>query len=429
MLWLRSKEWSLGVASCAAALWLAALGCGGSQSEPEEADSAKPPLPSLAEAYGDPDAETGSAEGALDVGKWPRSSRSPQPAGAVSGPDGALYQRCGEPDRALTSVASRVLERRLDGEPPYAPREIELLLRARGLPQVWPRALVLAGLADGDELLQRVESWTAAEPARGQRRCGLARGADREGEPLVAFLAVDALADLEPLPTRVRLSTWLELGAVIHVPADEVHVLLLGPQGRPRKVPASLSGGRIRSRFSLDQPGPWLVQVLASLASGPLPVLEARVFAGVKPTAELREPPAPGKAAGLDSSRPAAELAAALARRVNEARRVEHQAPVGRDAGLDAVATEHAQHMASRGRLAHDLGRGTVGQRLTAAGFEAGHVGENVAAARTIDRAFEALWASPSHRDNVLASSFRRFGVGVVRDDAGMLWVTQVFSE
>ena len=141
----------LAAALCATAL-AASLGCGGSQSEAEEAKTATPPLPSLAETYGQGESEEAEEEGALDVGKWPDSTRSPHPMAAVSAQDVPLYRSCGEPDRALSLVASRVLARRMDGEAPYSPRELELLLRARGVPQIWPRALTIAGLEDGEAL-------------------------------------------------------------------------------------------------------------------------------------------------------------------------------------------------------------------------------------------------------------------------------------
>src|SRR5437764_1249808 len=58
-------------------------------------------------------------------------------------------------------------------------------------------------------------------------------------------------------------------------------VVLLGPDGAPRRVLATLGAdGAIRSRFRLDRTGVWKVQVLATLASGPEPVLEAVLLAG-----------------------------------------------------------------------------------------------------------------------------------------------------
>jgi len=39
-----------------------------------------------------------------------------------------------------------------------------------------------------------------------------------------------------------------------------------------------------------------------------------------------------------------------------------------------------------------------------------------------------ALWASPSHRENLLLPRFDRVGIGVARDPDGTLWVCQTFA-
>jgi uncharacterized protein YkwD len=39
-----------------------------------------------------------------------------------------------------------------------------------------------------------------------------------------------------------------------------------------------------------------------------------------------------------------------------------------------------------------------------------------------------ALWASPSHRENLLFPSFDLVGIGVAPDPDGTLWVCQVFG-
>lgn len=415
--------------------WLGALllgggvvACGGASHEPDAqhfTPAGVSPLGSPLESEPAPEAD--STDGGL--AGWPAWIRSPQPVGSVASRDVALYQACGTPDRGLVQVAGRILDRRLDGAAPYSPRQLDLLLRIAGLPQVWPRAWAVAGLDDGPELVARIREWAAREPVRGQRRCGIARGGDAEGRPLVAAVVLDALADVNPLPTRVRPSQWVDLTGTVHAPADAAHVLLLGPRGRPRKVLASLSGGRLRSRFSLDEPGPWLVQVLASLPNGPIPVLEAQLFAGVSPPHTVSDPAAPGRAPPLAPTAGPAELAAAFLQLLNAARRSERLPALGSDERLAAAARDHAAAMAQHGRLGHDLGEGTVDQRLVSAGWSAVHVGENVAAGHSVGRAHQALWASPSHRNNMLSSSFRRVGIGVVVDSHGTLWVVQTFSE
>ena len=61
------------------------------------------------------------------------------------------------------------------------------------------------------------------------------------------------------------------------------------------------------------------------------------------------------------------------------------------------------------------------------AGMRVKVVGENLASARSLEHSHRALWASPSHRDNMLYGDFRRMGVAVARAGDGTVWVTEVF--
>jgi uncharacterized protein YkwD len=54
--------------------------------------------------------------------------------------------------------------------------------------------------------------------------------------------------------------------------------------------------------------------------------------------------------------------------------------------------------------------------------------GENVAHATTVALAHRALWASPSHRANLLRREFESVGVAVARDDRGDAWVVETFA-
>ncbi|HEY5077754.1 MAG TPA: CAP domain-containing protein, partial [Acidimicrobiia bacterium] len=102
--------------------------------------------------------------------------------------------------------------------------------------------------------------------------------------------------------------------------------------------------------------------------------------------------------------------------------------PLTRDARLDAVARAHAQHMATRRDLAHDAGDGDPDERMRAAGLTARASGENVAHAASVALAQAALWASPSHRANMLRRDFDRLGVAVVRDGRGEVWAVETFA-
>ena len=56
-------------------------------------------------------------------------------------------------------------------------------------------------------------------------------------------------------------------------------------------------------------------------------------------------------------------------------------------------------------------------------------LGENVAKAKSDKAAHRALYASPSHRSNMLESRFTKVGIAVAVDaKTGELWVAQMFG-
>ncbi len=355
--------------------------------------------------------------------RWQRAVASPQPVAAVASRDQTLYRLCGQPDIALMRAAGLVVDRQLDGLPPFTGPELKLVTRAAGLPQAWPRAWSATNITEPAKLRRRLRRWLAQRPVAGIRRCGIARGFDQQSQPVLAVVAVDALADLRPMPTRVRLSQWVSLDGVMRTAAQGVTVMLLGPRGRPRRVLSSLSGGRIRSRFALDLRGSWLVQVLAMLPSGPQPIFEVQIFADVAPPTALFARAVPGEPSF------AGHGADAVFAMLQAARRSEKLGALRRDSRLDRVAQAHAQAMLRSRMVAHDLGAGTPDQRVAASGLVVSQVGENVAAATSEVRAHRVLWASPSHRENMLLTAYRRVGVAAVSDAAGTWWVAQVFTD
>ena len=114
---------------------------------------------------------------------------------------------------------------------------------------------------------------------------------------------------------------------------------------------------------------------------------------------------------------------------VREARARERRPPLHRDARLDRIAQTHAEAMQSARRVAHDVGDGDPGARVQAAGLDVRIAGENVARALTLNRAHRALWASPSHRSNLLDPRFEAVGIGIVRDPDGTVWAAEVFAD
>ncbi len=365
----------------------------------------------------------GTARGDLGPLTWQAATTSPRPA-AVDAQSAALQGLCGAPDAALAEVAGRAASRQVQGAKLAGADELTFDLRAAGDPHAWPRAWSIAGPSlDEADLEKRVGAWLAPWNTLGVRRCGVAR-AEANGTKVVAIMAIDALADLSPLPTTARVGQWLSLDGTMLVPASAAKVVLLGPRGAPKTVPVSLTGDRIHSTFSVDQPGPWVVQVLATLSVGPRPVLEASVYAGVTPPARFVPSPAPGE----DAAAGAMDDDDAMLRMINAARASEALSPLARDATLDRLARVHSEEMLKARLVAHDVGTGDPAARMRAAGVSAHVAGENVAAASTVENAHRTLWASPSHRGNLLLEQYSHVGVAVVRAPDGTVWVTEMFS-
>jgi hypothetical protein len=333
---------------------------------------------------------------------WPVASFSPDLTAPAASADrgeqefelhAAFQAPCGIADRGLEAAAASFARALSQGKPTPEPDEIALWLRQQGSPYVWPRAWALESsdeqLASGRD---RLTSWLGSFDDGGVRRCGVG-SARSGGRTVVAVVATDVLADLDPLPVRARVGTWLALEARLLVPASEAKVVLLGPSGAPRPVPTSLVGQRVRSRFALERRGRFLIQVLADVAGGPRPVLEALVFADVEPPAALAPDGAPGEEAGAEFSDPAQ----AIERMLAIARQKERLPSLFRVPALDRAALEHAEAMRDAGRIGHDVGRGNPAVRVAAAGLSVKSAGENVAHAMSVIHAHRSLHASPSH--------------------------------
>ncbi len=333
---------------------------------------------------------------------------------------------CGAAEAGLRDTARVLLGRRLRGIPLPEADEVAALQRAAGEPHPWARTWMASGRTlDHDAALKSLGTWLGAVSTRpALRRCGAAYGEGSDGTGALVVVAVEALADLTPLPTQARPGEWLTLEVRMRVPAHGAEVLLLGPSGSPRSLPVSFAGGVLRGRFVAERPGAFALQVVADVTGGPRPVLEAMVFAGVDPSDGKATAVAPGEAAAAAGADDADGLSSMIA----AARASEGVPPLARDRRLDALARDHAARMARTQRLAHDAGDGDPLDRLRAAGIDVAYAGENVAQAATLALAHRATWASPSHRANLLRARFGRVGVGVVRGDRGEVWITETFA-
>jgi uncharacterized protein YkwD len=360
---------------------------------------------------------------------WVATSSSPTHATPTDDPlERAALARCGDADAGVSDVAHAVLHERIRTGRLPDPEWTSFVQRSLGEPHPWARAWATSGktLAP-DDTMARLDAWLATGEDARYRRCGVASGTTAEGNRVLAVVTVEAFADLSPLPTRGRTGQWLTVEAQVRSAARGGDVVVMGPNGVPHRVATWLDGRALRARFALDGPGEFTVQVMADTGTGPRPVLEALVFSDVPPRTHPAADPAPGENDVASSDTPD-DAASALAAMLSEARASAGLTPLTRDSRLDTAAARHSALMSTKQSLAHDAGDGDPGVRIQSAGVAAREQGENVAVAPTVVAAHRALWASPSHRANILHGTFTRVGIGVTRDAHGMFWVTEDFS-
>jgi uncharacterized protein YkwD len=149
------------------------------------------------------------------------------------------------------------------------------------------------------------------------------------------------------------------------------------------------------------------------------------VTVGEDPPSGFAESEVPGEDA-FDAKKANDDALFAL---LNAARR-EHGLPaLVRNQSLDRVAAAHCRAMKARGQVSHDTGAGDPARRVEEAGLRPQATGENVALARTVPRLHRVLWASPSHRENLLLRRWDEAGVAVIEKEDGSLLATEVFID
>lgn len=375
------------------------------------------------------EADGGGASLSTPTNPWAEVTASPQ-AGAISNAaDAPIGEVCGGGiDGSLSTVAVEVVAALAkNGSLPDA-QEIEWRQRKAGSPHVWPRtwgARLAGGALDRKALAVDVKKWLGK--SAGRVRCGVASLKSSSVEAL-AVIAIDPLADLAPLPTHVTDGAWIAIDATLLGDVTDGRVVLLPPSGKPKTILASTSEGppeHVKAKALLGAPGRWVVQVLASDANGPRPVLEAEIWAGIDPPLAPPSPAVPGEEAGDGIANPIDALFA----RLNGARSSEGVSSVARDATLDGVAQAHAEAMRDAKLLAHDAGDGDPSTRVAATGTTWKLLGENVAKAKNDRAAHRALYASPSHRGNMLDGRFKKVGIGVAVDGkTGEMWIAELLG-
>jgi uncharacterized protein YkwD len=126
-----------------------------------------------------------------------------------------------------------------------------------------------------------------------------------------------------------------------------------------------------------------------------------------------RDPPASGEPTFYRSMATASARvdAGAAASMISGYRKNNGLGAVTVDSRLMKMAAEHAQAMAARDRLDHDVGR-SFRQRIASSGYDAGAAYENIGAGyHTLAEAFSGWRGSSGHRANMLQRNVTHIGI------------------
>ena len=112
----------------------------------------------------------------------------------------------------------------------------------------------------------------------------------------------------------------------------------------------------------------------------------------------------------------------AFVKKMNQARAAAGKGPLRLDPEVSKVSKVHTREMVKASSLFH-TSDSVLRQRVTNWIL----LGENVGLGGTVSSLHTAFMNSPIHKANILLSSFRHVGVGVMKD-GGRMWVTVTFE-
>ena len=102
--------------------------------------------------------------------------------------------------------------------------------------------------------------------------------------------------------------------------------------------------------------------------------------------------------------------------------------PLIHDPELSRIARIKSGDMLTGDYFAHESPKyGKARQMLTHFGYNFRGCGENIARHATVAKAQAAFMTSEGHRRNILSANWQKVGVGVVLDENGHVYATQLF--
>jgi uncharacterized protein YkwD len=254
----------------------------------------------------------------------------------------------------------------------------------------------------------------------GSTRVGV--GAALAGGALqVVVLAAVRHARLDPVARDLVREGSVLVSGSLGPGLTGARVYVTEPSGRAREVAASGGGAAFRAPLRLAEPGPFLLEVVAQGAGGPLVVALLAVRVGEVPLGapDLAAPPV------REGRDPEEQVLDAL----NALRVRSGLAQLSRSVVLDGVARRHSEAMRRAGRIGHAVpGSPSTGERVDAARIGYRVVRENVARGPSALAAQAAAAESPAHLANILDPAVREVGVGVAQD-AEAAFLTEIFVQ
>ena len=153
-----------------------------------------------------------------------------------------------------------------------------------------------------------------------------------------------------------------------------------------------------------------------------------------KPTASptirpaVRPSATPSTSTGDYTTIPATAQEQKLLNLLNQDRGANGLAPLTLDPTLSSIARIKSQDMKDNHYFAHQSPTyGNVSSMLQHFGYAFRGAGENIAHHATVEKSQAAFMSSTGHRRNILGSQWTKIGIGVVYDDQGFVYVTQIF--
>jgi uncharacterized protein YkwD len=215
---------------------------------------------------------------------------------------------------------------------------------------------------------------------------------------------------VDPFPRHAHAGATLKLRGEVNRRFDRASVHVTGTDGRVEQT--RFPARQFEKDVRLATPGIYRVEVMGDGAMGPTVLSNVPIYVDVaEPALDVKLE----MSSGAGDPRTPDEAQARMLALLNEGRRAAGAAELAADAELTTIALAHTRDMVAAHFFGHQSPTtGRVEDRVRRAGLSVIRLGENVSQGDSVEAAYAALMASPSHRANMLEPAFTHVGIGVV---------------